>query len=653
MTNTDGTGPESAICEELRALIIAEALAVCRSQRPSGLHRPGIAHLSGVLAARRGDLDLAIAYLTHAIRLDPTAATAFSDLAEAMLQKGSGTHALSAQLQAVRLDPVNPKFRFRLGKVLHELGRIEEAIAVFLDLLCLDAQDPQIHGALGDARRAQGRIATAAYHYLAAQQLAIRDAEWSDRLGRLWLDAGQCRQALTAFQRGLQIDPNRPSLHSGAGQALLQMGAVAHAAAAFQVALVLAPGDVAAHRHYVAALELLGRPLESVGAWVSLGTALGRQGRATEAVVAYRQALACQPDCLRAHLGLARAYMALGEAALAVEQFELTVAINPDRRDSRIELGLALQRCGDLERGWHELALYHAPDGPTWLSLEKPVWDGSPLNGRPVLLWAVAPPAEAVLFMRYAQFAKRLGGTVIVECDKTLVPLVQCSAGVDHVIATGAARLPFDVHAPVRYLPALVGPARSAVPADQPYIHPLSVRKRAWRQRLRQRSGALVGIAWAGGPEDFQLSRTTMSLSSLAQLRNIDGLRLISIQRGRYSQELLSPPPGLFVEQVLDDSCSLLDVAALIAQLDLVIATDSVVAHLAGALGIPVWTLLSRTSGWPWPLHGDRTMWYPTMRLFRQELYGSWKDVCVRVRSALETFVQEGSSTPLAPPPAG
>lgn len=659
--------------DTFREEILSEALAICRGRPAGDLRRPRIAHLRALIAIQRGQIDLALAYLTRAIQLDPAKPAPYHDAADLLLRKGRDLEALGMHLYALRLALHEAVGYARLGSALRHMGRRLEAAAALREAIRLRPEEADYHGELGHVLREHRRPEEALDEFVTSRQLAPTDADAHHRVGRGLLELGRTNDALTAFRQGLEQRREHAGLHTGIGEALLRLGSVEEAVNAFYSALTISPRDVTANRQYVLAIELLGRRGDAVGGWINLGVALEGQRRSREACAAYGQALTRKADSLRALFGLARVHVSMGEPGGAVHHLQKAIEIDPEHAEAHTNLGLALQQTGqtaDMARSWDELTWYHHPRNPTWRHVEQPVWDGSPLEGRRLFLWMDRRESHShtIQFLRYVQFAKALGGRVLVECDRALVPLVKHAPGLDDVIAMGGPLLPHEVHAPLMHFPALVKAARTAVAAATtvPYLAVPDDLRRRWHERVAEGippksrhdkvvggvapqswhekvAGGVtpkIGIAWAGSLDDEYAPSHFASLSAFAPFAAMSGVRsgvrFLSLQLGPYGHELIAPPRGFVVESLLEEASPIADVAALIVSLDLVITVDSRVAHLAGALGVPVWTMLSRGAGWPWPAEGDRTTWYPTMRLFRQTRAGDWTEPFERARAAWE-----------------
>jgi hypothetical protein len=319
----------------------------------------------------------------------------------------------------------------------------------------------------------------------------------------------------------------------------------------------------------------------------------------------------------------------------AIRQFEVALTIDPQHTIAHMELGRAYCTVGDFQRGWEEFAWFCHPHDLKARYFEQPLWDGSPLDGRIILLWMGHALGENVQFVRYVSAVNALDATVIVECHPRLVDLVQRMPGVAAAIMRGAPLPQFDVHAPFQWLPVLFERRRQPPPTAAPYLSVDVGLVQHWRERLQPNGHLTVGLSWSGTLGHIAASQRFTSLRTFAPLSYLRDVRFVSLQMGPQALELLAPPTGLQVEYLQDDSCSVADTAALMESLDLIISVDTMVAHLAGALGRPVWTLLPHIADWRWMEGVDRSPWYPTMRLFRQPSPGDWTALIKTVRQAL------------------
>jgi hypothetical protein len=428
-------------------------------------------------------------------------------------------------------------------------------------------------------------------------------------------------------------------VHADSGCALLSAGEPEAAARQFRAALALDPRHLGACRHLIAALEAQGRREESAGVWLSLGAALDARGRIPESMIAYRECLARCPGSLKAWHRLGVAHLKRRELHDAVRAFNRALELDPQHPATHIDLGRTWHLLGDPIRGWQELAWLCPPAELKWRSFEQPLWQGTPLDGRTLLLWTRPGSGlgDAIQFLRYATHARAHGAVVLVEVQRELVPLVERMEGVHRVVARGEPLPPFDAHAPLPWLPVVLRHELPPYPGDVPYIRIDTSPIDEWRRQLQPygtHERQCVGLVWSGARGRPDEAARFAPLAAFAPLASVSGVRFISLQLGAPSDQLRRLSNGFRVDRLIDEPQTPLHTAALIMNLDLVITVDTMIAHLAGALARPVWTVLPFAADWRW-LSGDTTPWYPTMRLFRQRQPGDWPGVFERVRAAL------------------
>jgi hypothetical protein len=406
-----------------------------------------------------------------------------------------------------------------------------------------------------------------------------------------------------------------------------------------------APADHGALRHLALALRMLGRTEHSAEAWLNLGNTLQARGQFEEARDAYRQALLHECDSIDALVELGAVHLRLGEPQEAAVLLETAIARAPENASAHVLASRAFHLLGQHARGLKEFAWLTHPDTVRWRGFAEPLWDGSALNGRRILLW-VRPHSglgDAIQYLRYAPLVKSRGGVVIVECHAELVPLVKRMPGVDAAVEKGAPLPPFDVHAPLPRLPVLFGGEPWPLPAKMPYVSVDTMLVERWRQQLAQVQPVRVGLVWGGDPRRPDASIRFAPLRSFAALARVQGISLVSLQVGPSVDELENPPSGLHVVRLpIDLRTPLEETAAALVNLDHIVTVDTMIVHLAGALGKPVWLVLPFAADWRW-LQGDTTPWYPTVRMFRQTTAGDWNEPVERMASALTTHIASSS----------
>jgi hypothetical protein len=342
---------------------------------------------------------------------------------------------------------------------------------------------------------------------------------------------------------------------------------------------------------------------------------------------------------------------AMGRLDEALESYAHAIIAAPTDAEAHFNYADALLVAGDFERGWEEYEWRWRRTHARPRQLGAP-WTGDHLACRTILLHAEQGFGDTVQFARYASMVADLGGRVVLEVQRPLLRLMDGLQGVHQVVGQGDTLPPYDVHCPLMSLPRLFKTRLGTIPAATPYLHPDPTAVTAWRAVLPPDGTLRVGLVWAGSAHRTEAgvavinARRSMPLACFAPLGEVAGVRLISLQTGAPAEELRHPPSGLTVTECLSDSMDFADTAALIATLDLVISVDTAVAHLAGALGCPVW-LLSRLGGcWRWLEDRSDSPWYPSLRLYRQTDALDWSDVMTRVRSDLEEGQRSRSAVP-------
>jgi len=377
------------------------------------------------------------------------------------------------------------------------------------------------------------------------------------------------------------------------------------------------------------AIHLIGRAIglkPSAEAHSNLGVALREKGRLDEAIDAHRLALALKPDYADAWRNLGVALNAKGLFDEAMSAFERAVEIKPDFADVHFNLGVLRLLRGDFQNGWPEYEwrwklqsqLTSRPQGPGQ-------WDGSELGGQTILLYGEQGIGDTLQFIRYVPLVVARGGRVIVECPRELASLFEAFAGIERVVVTGEPRPRFDQHCALLSLPRVFSTQIDSIPAEIPYVKADPRLVEQWQRRSGPKQDVRVGLAWAGRPTHRNDRYRSIAFSELAPLWSQKGIEFYSLQKGPAAQQ--RPPDGTRWVDWTDDLHDFAQTAALIENLDLVITVDTSVAHLAGAMGKPVWVLLPFVPDWRWLLNREDSPWYPTARLFRQNAISDWQGV--------------------------
>jgi tetratricopeptide (TPR) repeat protein len=376
-----------------------------------------------------------------------------------------------------------------------------------------------------------------------------------------------------------------------------------------------------------------------------------QSGRYEEAAKLIGQAVLIKSDAPQPHYIQGLAFSKLGRLDEAAACFERALAINPNFAEADQHLAVILRKQGRLdeaamarfvaccERALTDRPAYAAKAKPG--TFDAPLWDGKQLGGKTLLLHCEQGLGDSIQFIRYAALIKKNGGRVVLACPPPLVRLFSGVLGIDQIYPDGRDLPPCDCHAPVMSLPHLFKTTLDAIPGGFPYLHVDQAAHNVWRDRLASCPGLKVGVVWRGNPEHANDRNRSATAALFSQFFTHPEITAVSLQKDATDDELktLGAIPGVFFDAgpLLKDFA---DTAACIAALDLVIAVDTSVCHLAGAFGKPVWTLVSFVHDWRWLTEREDTPWYPDMRLFRQPAMGDWQSVAGQVRAALNDLLR-------------
>ncbi|NGZ28925.1 MAG: tetratricopeptide repeat protein [Magnetococcales bacterium] len=370
--------------------------------------------------------------------------------------------------------------------------------------------------------------------------------------------------------------------------------------------------------------------------WSNLGNLLSRIYRLDEALRCYQRAVELAEDQVGFRLNLGNCLKELGRLPEVLAWFRETVARFPDSAEAHYHLANSLLLSGHYPEGWREYAWrWQLPDFPFALrKMAKPKWDGKPLAGRTLLIHAEQGFGDSMQFLRYVPLAARRGGRVILEVQKELFELVASFPGAAMIIKQGDPLPPHDCHAPMLDLPLILGLPEPS-PAAVPYLQAKPEEVARWQQVMPPSGKKKVGLVWAGRPTHVNDHNRSLDLDLLKPLLAVEGIEFYSLQKGTAGEELAGHSNAESIQDLAPQIQDFCHTAAILTQLDLLITVDTSVAHLAGAMGRPVWTLLPRAPDWRWQTLRPDTPWYPTMRLFRQQEQGNWQQVVEQAVAAL------------------
>jgi tetratricopeptide (TPR) repeat protein len=670
----------------------ADAERICRAVLKRQRDHFDAANLLAIIQFLRGAHAEALASFDRALAIRPADPDTLCNRGKALKDLGRFEAALASYDAALAVRPDDTEALYHRGIVLKELGRFEAALASFDRVLAVRPGDADALNVRGNLLKALARCEEALASYDRALALRPHFTEALNNRGVALQELKRFEEALASYERALALGPDQPDALNNRGVLLTELRRFDEALASFDRALGLSAGHAGALYNRGNALKEGGRLDEAlasydralavqpdhIAALNNRGAALEGLDRIDAALASYDRTLAVRPDHVEAHNNRGNVLHQMGQFGAASASFARAQALRPDFADPYNNRGLTLheQQRYDEALASYDRAIALKPDyaeahfnaatclllqgafGRGWREYEwrwqtesmkagrrgfaEPLWLGAEdLRGRTILLHGEQGFGDTLQFCRYAAHVARMGARVLIEVPPELVTLMRSLDGPAAVIAAGEPLPPFDCHCPLASLPLAFGTTLDTVPAAPRYLAAPSERIALWRERLGDTAGHRVGLVWAGNPRlglrnanrvDRQRS---LDFDQLAPVLAAEGCTFYSLQKGAAAVAQLHACGHRVIDhtEALRDFA---DTAALVANLDLVIAVDTSVAHLAAAVGKPVWLLNRFNTCWRWLLAREDSPWYPTLRIFRQPSHGDWTAVIAQVAAELQ-----------------
>lgn len=547
----------------------------------------------------------------------------------------------------LKTEPERSDLHYLFGALLLQTGRFADAESMLSKVLTLSPGHADAAYNLGLARQSAGNYRGAVAAYRLALKLGASYPDVRLNLGAALQEMGQFAEGELAYMEALAQKPGDPGILGNLAQLLKTTGRLDEALAAFDVAIAGAPQRTELHLGKAAVLKELGRNEEALSALAAVlaldsilaeahnnrGVLLNELGRFDEAETAFRAALAAKPAYAEAAGNLGSVLLGQGRLDEALSAYDQALALKPDLATARFNRGFARLLSGDYEGGWPDWEARFALKDMKDFKPEGPAWDGKPLKGA-LLVQAEQGFGDTIQFLRFIPELAAAGHQVVLRCQEPLARLAARSFDSMAEVVSGAQPVPaHDAWAAVASLGYRLGVTPGSVPANVPYLLASSKLKTAWAARLGDREGPRIGLVWRGNQGFKGEMRRAPGLKALQGL--IQGnphIRWLSLQRDPFRQELYELGLDRLVMDLGDAQDAMIgqdfdSTAALLQTLDLVITSDTAVAHLAGALGVDGWIMLSSAPDWRWGSRGESTPWYPRLRLFRQSRPGDWQSV--------------------------
>lgn len=556
-------------------------------------HAPGhfdALHLLGVLGLQAGRTESGVELIASAIKQNPNSWGAHNNLGNGLRELGRLDAALGSYDRAIALRPDFVEAHNNRGTVLQNLRRFDEALDSFDTAIALRPDYAEAHNNRGVVLQELERI----------------------------------EDARAGFDAAIALKPDYVEAYNNRGNAEKQLGDLEGAIADFNKAIALRPDYAAAH--------------------YNRGMVLHELRRFDDALASLDRAVALKPDYAEACNNRGLVLQELNRPRDAIASFERAIALRPNYAEASVNQSVSLLQLGRFAQGW---PLYEwrkkleQPFGDR--SFTKPLWLGQDeLSGRTLFVHWEQGFGDTIQCARFTKLLTARGASVAMSVQEPLYRLLgQMSPGV-HVINQDEVPTAFDYHCPLMSLPLALGTTLETIPAEGPYLFADASLRNAWQARLPPKKRPRIGIVWSGGAKHKNDRQRSIDLPTFAALLSPD-VHWISLQKEIRAGDAAALAQLHQIEQCGEQLQDFADTAALIDLLDLVISVDTSVAHLAGAMGKPVWILLPYHADWRWLLDRSDSPWYPTARLFRQDGTRSWSSVMTHVRGALDAFVRSHS----------
>ena len=587
----------------------------------------------------QGKLQKAEAIYKELISIGTTNPIIYGNLAALCGMQGRIEELIGFLKQALKLEPNYPEAHYNLGNALQKKGCLNKAIASYHKALEFRPNYPEAHNNLGNTFQDQGNLISAISSYNSALKLEPNYLDAHFNLGIALKEQGNLIAAITSFNTAIKLKPNYPEAHYNLGNAFQEQGDLIAAITSYNIAIKLKPNFTDAH--------------------YNLGIALHEQGDLSTAISSYKTAIKLKPNHPEAHNNLGNVLKEQGDISAAIASYNTALRLKPNYPEAHCNFALTILLSGDYKNGWEEYKWRTKKEenpAKTHALPKCDEWNGdTSLNqSKQLVLVTEQGLGDTLQFMRYATALRNKGISVSLCAQIKLHTLIQAS-GIDPSPLTPQQASQVTEG---QWLPLLSVPRHLEVSPEnpiitEPYIKTTEELTTKWADILSTKERPIIGINWQGNPkaEKTELVGRSLALEAFAPITSSRRVSLLSLQKGFGSEQLETCSfKDRFVgcQHQVNETWDFLETAAIIANCDLIITSDTAVAHLAGGMGKTTWLLLHKIPDWRWGLEGDATFWYPSIRLFRQKERGNWAEVMEQVAEALQEHFRD-SSTPGEP----
>ena len=561
-------------------------------------------HLLGVVALQAKKYEVAVKLITQATKIDSEQSSFFNNLSVALIKQGKLEEAVQACQQAIKLKPNDAETHYNLGIALQKLDKLEQALTVYQKAIKIQPGNAEIYNNLGVILWKQGKL----------------------------------DESIQAYQNVIEIQPNYAEAYNNLGNALQEQGKLDESIQAYQNAIEIQP--------------------DFAGYYSNLGNVLQEQGKLDESIQAHQNAIEIQPNYAGPHNNLGNTLREQGKLDESIQAYQNAIEIQPNYAEPHNNLGQTLLLKGDLHQGWKEYEWrWKCKDFSSEIRyFPQVLWDGSDLNGKSILVWTEQGVGDQIMFASMLDDLLQMETNIITDCDIRLIPLFKRAFPKiqifprDNPPAQQLLDTNIDYQIPIGSLGRWLRPNQNDFKRkNQSYLQACPEKTSKLKTKYKKLAGnkPLIGISWKSRNQNFGEAKST-SLKLWTSILSRQDYFFINLQYGNVKHEVEEHISNkndisIYLDNDIDSLENLDDFAAQIAALDLVISTSNATVHMAGALGKKVWNLLRYMPSWRWMLNKRDTLWYPSMKLFRQNRIGNWLSTFAEVELALDQHLNDDS----------
>ncbi len=568
-------------------------------------------------------------------------------------QLGKHQAALNLLKQAHDLDPDNPIIHYNRALILRSQGHLKDALGAFQQTIKYAPKFAAAYLQTGSLLREMHRPHDAVTFLKLALILQPSNEQTIYSLGNTYNILAQYDEAIICFQTLIKKHPKNTHLYINLGVAYQRQNEIEKAVQCYQAAISLDPSMAEAYSNLGVAYRHIGKYEDAISCYqraidlgievpsvfCNYGHALQELLRYDEAMAYFEKALALDKNFAETYESIALNHQARNNLKKTKEFFTQALKLHPEAHTIRYNYAKALLLDSDYINGFKQFEARWQK--PKYQALQPKVerWSGDNLKGKTLLIHTEKHTEDTIQFLRYIPLIEKGNGKIILQCHDAVIPLCQQFTGIDQVIADIQTVTDIDYFTGIASLPYLFKTTIDSVPHKMPYIHNSETHQKAWAKHIRNsKVNTRIGIVWNANAPPGKDRGCSCELNHFLELSKIKKTKFYSLQIGRATEDLANNKK---IKDLNEHITDLTHLASAIERLDLIITVDCATAHLAGALNKPTWVLLPFSCTWPWGLKSDKTPWYPSLRLYRQQEPGNWEDVFVQVTESLNKLTDK------------